>query len=68
MQAILAEVEPYSVHGTRFYRIVFATADHPDRMTEARVAFEGMYPQPQAGDRVEIRMLLGIIDQVKRIG
>lgn len=67
MEAILAEVEPYTVHGTRFYRFVFAMADQPDRMTEARVAFEGMYRNPQAGDRVEIRMLLGIVDQVKRL-
>lgn len=67
MEAILAMVEPYSVHGTRFFRIVYATADQPDRMTEGRVAFEGMYKDPQAGDRVDIRMLLGVIDSVTRL-
>lgn len=67
MEAILAAVEPYTIHGTRFYRIVYATAEQPDRMTEGRVAAEGMYKDPQAGDRVDIRVLLGVIDQVKRI-
>ncbi|MEO8540079.1 MAG: hypothetical protein ABI577_10105 [bacterium] len=66
MDAILAEVEPYTIHGTRFYRIVYATAEQPDRMTEGRVAAEGMYKSPQAGDKVDIRVLLGVIDQVKR--
>ena len=67
MEAILAAVEPYTVHGTRFYRIVYATAEQPDRMTEGRVAAEGMYKNPAAGDRVDIRILLGVIDQVKRL-
>lgn len=66
MDAILAAVEPYNIHGTRFYRIVYATAEQPDRMTEGRVAFEGMYKEPKAGDRIDIRVLLGVIDQVKK--
>lgn len=66
MDAILAAVEPYAIHGTRFFRIAYATAEHPDRITEGRVAAEGMYPDPKAGDRVEIRILLGVIDQVTK--
>lgn len=66
MDAILAAVEPYNIHGTRFFRIVYATAEQPDRMTEGRVAFEGMYKDPRAGDHVDIRVLLGVIDQVKK--
>jgi hypothetical protein len=66
MEAILAAVEPYAIHGTRFFRIVYATAQQPDRMTEGRVAFEGMYKDPQPGDRVDISILLGVIDQVKK--
>lgn len=66
MDAILAAVEPYAIHGTRFFRIAYATAEHPDRITEGRVAAEGMYPDARAGDRVEIRILLGVIDQVTK--
>jgi len=34
-------------------------------MTEGRVATEGIYKGAKAGDRVDIRMLLGVIDDVK---
>jgi hypothetical protein len=66
MEAILAAVQPYEIHGTRYYRIAYTTADDPDRITEGRVAAEGIYTDPQPGDRVDIRLLLGIIDDVKK--
>ena len=67
MEAILAAVQPYDIHGTRYYRIAYALKEQPDRVTEGRVAVEGIYPDPKAGDRIEIRMVLGIIDSVKRL-
>jgi hypothetical protein len=67
MEAILAAVEPYEIHGTRYFRIAYALKDSPDQVTEGRVAAEGIYANPMPGDRVEIRMLLGIIDSVKRL-
>ena len=67
MEAILAAVQPYDIHGTRYYRIAYALKDAPDRVTEGRVTAEGIYANPQPGDRVDIRMLLGIIDSVKRL-
>jgi hypothetical protein len=67
MEAILAAVQPYEIHGTKYYRIVYAAKDTPDRMSEGRVAAESMYRDPQAGDRVEIRMLLGVIDDVRKV-
>jgi len=66
MEAILAAVQPYDIHGTRYYRIAYSLKDQPDRVTEGRVAAEGIYPDPRAGDRVEIRVLLGIIESVTR--
>ena len=66
MDAILAIVEPYNIHGTRFYKIAYATAEEPDRMSQGRVAFEGMYKDPKPGDRVNIQVLLGVIDQVSK--
>jgi hypothetical protein len=67
MEAILAAVEPYEIHGTPYYRIVFARKDAPDVVTEGRVAAEGIYENPKPGDRVEISMLLGIINEVKKL-
>lgn len=67
MEAILAAAQPYEIHGTRYWRIAYARKDDPDRVTEGRVAAEGIYKDPQPGDRVEIRMLLGVIDEVKKL-
>lgn len=67
MEAILAAAQPYEIHGTRYWRIAYARKDDPDRITEGRVAAEGIYKDPQPGDRVEIRLLLGVIDEVKKL-
>ena len=67
MEAILAAVQPYDIHGTRYYRIAYATRADPDRVTEGRVAFESIYRDPRPGDRVDIRMLLGIVEEVTLI-
>ena len=67
MEAILAAVQPYEIHGTRYYRIAYAPQDDPDRIVEGRVASESIYQDPQPGDRVNIRILLGVIDEVKKL-
>ncbi len=67
MEAILAAIQPYDIHGTRYFRIAWATKDAPDVVSEGRVAAEGMYKGAQPGDRVDIRMLLGVIDEVKKL-
>ncbi len=67
MEAILAAVQPYEIHGTRYYRIAYSSREAPDRVTEGRVALEGIYRDPQPGDRVEIRMLLGVIDEITKL-
>lgn len=66
MEAILAAVQPYDIHGTRYFRIAYARRDDPDKVFEGRVAAESIYNDPAPGDRVEIRMLLGVIDEVKK--
>ena len=67
MEAILAAVQPYEIHGTRYYRIAYSRNDTPDVVTEGRVAAESIYRDPQPGDRIDIRLLLGIIDDVKKL-
>lgn len=67
MEAILAAVQPFEIHGTPYFQIAFATKENPDRVTQARVAAESIYRNPQPGDRVEIRLLLGVVDDVKKL-
>ncbi|MFN0094703.1 MAG: hypothetical protein ACKVVT_07985 [Dehalococcoidia bacterium] len=67
MEAILAAIQPYDIHGTRYFRIAYALKDAPDRITEARVAAESIYKGAKPGDRVDIRILLGVVDDVKKL-
>ena len=67
MEAILAAVQPYEIHGTKYFRISYARRDDPDRVAEGRVAAEGIYKDAKAGDRVDIRILLGVIDEVRKM-
>ena len=67
MEAILAVVQPYDIHGTPYFRIAYARKDAPDQITEGRVAAEGIYKGAKPGDRVDIRILLGVIDAVTRM-
>lgn len=67
MEAILAAAQPYDIHGTRYYRLIYATKAQPDTMVEGRVALESIYRDPQAGDRVDIQMLMGVINDVKKL-
>jgi len=67
MEAILAAIEPYTIHGTPYFRIAYATQAEPDRISEGRVAAEGIYQGAKPGDRVDIRVLLGVIDEVRKL-
>jgi len=67
MEAILAAIQPYEIHGTPYFRIAYALKDDPDRVAEGRIAAESIYKGAQPGDRVDIRMLLGVIDDVKKL-
>lgn len=67
MEAILAAIQPYEIHGTRYFRIAYSPKDDPGRVMEGRVAAEGIYKGAAAGDRVDIRLLLGVIDEVRKL-
>ena len=67
MEAILAAIEPYEIHGTKYYRIAYARRDDPDRIHEGRLAAPAIYAGAKPGDRVDIRTLLGVIDEVTRL-
>jgi len=67
MEAILAAIQPYDIHGTRYFRLAYALKDSPDKVSEGRVAAESIYEGAQAGDRVDIRLILGVIDDVRKL-
>ncbi|MGK2965305.1 MAG: hypothetical protein ACSLFM_06835 [Tepidiformaceae bacterium] len=65
--AILAAIQPYEIHGTPYFRIAYAWEDEPGQYREGRVAAESIYRDAQPGDRVDIQLLLGVINDIKKL-
>lgn len=66
MRATVHAVQPYDLHGTRYYRVLFVV-DGEAGAREARLSHDMVYPDPQAGDRVEVNAILGIVDRITRV-
>ena len=66
MQATIHAVQPYELHGTPYYRLIYIP-DGDEQPREARLSHDMAYANPQPGDRVEVHALLGIVDGVRRL-
>lgn len=62
----LLEVEPYLLHGTQYYKLLIEWLDQPGSGREARIAYDVIYENPQAGDEVEVIAILNIVDRIIR--
>lgn len=67
MQATIREVQPYELHGTQYYRLLYLVQGE-ERLREARLSHDMVYPDPQSGDQVEVHSLLGVVDGIRRLG
>jgi len=65
VRATIEAVQPYDLHGVRYYRVIYRV-DGEDGMREARLSHDMVYTDPQAGDAVEVRAILGIVDGITR--
>jgi hypothetical protein len=66
MQATIQAAQPFELHGTRYYAIRYVV-DGEQQLREARLSHDMAYPDPQAGDRIEVHALLGIVDRVTKV-
>ena len=65
MRATLQAVQPYELHGVRYYQLQYLGEDGQPRM--ARLSHDMAYSDHQPGDEVEVHAILGIVDQVTRV-
>ena len=65
MRAVLHAIQPYDLHGVRYYQIQYVGADGQPR--QARLSHDMAYVNPQPGDEVEVHAILGIVDRVTRV-
>lgn len=65
MRATVEAVQPYELHGVRYYRVIYR-AEGEDGLREARLSHDMVYADPQPGDAIEVRAILGIVDRIDR--
>lgn len=63
---VLRGIRPFDLHGERYYHILYALAESPERTTEARVAHDAIYDRPQPGDEVCIHLIMGVVTKVEK--
>jgi hypothetical protein len=66
-EAIIRKVNPYELHGVRYYQILLAFEDTPESLREVRLAHDAVYASPCDGDRVIVETLLSMITGVKKM-
>ena len=66
-EALIRRVNPYDLHGVRYYQLYVSYADTPDMVNELRLAHDVVYAEPEEGDQVAIDALLSVVTGVRKI-
>ncbi len=66
MRATVEAVQPYELHGVRYYRVIYK-GEGEDGLREARLSHDMIYADPQQGDVIDVRAILGIVDRITKV-
>ena len=65
--AIVKKVQPVSIHGQISLDVYFVDPDDPDgQVSLARIGPEAVPRNLEAGDRVELQYMLGVVTQITK--
>ena len=65
---IVKRIQPVSIHGQVSLDVYFTDAEDPDgQVSLARIGPEAVPRNLEAGDRVELHYMLGVVTQITRI-
>ena len=65
-EAIIRRLNPYELHGVRYYQLAVSYVDEPDSMQEVRISHDAIYANPADGDRVLVEMVLNVVTEVRK--
>lgn len=67
--AVLKRIQPISIHGQMSWEILFTFLDDPtEQLNAARVGAEAIVGRSlEAGDRIQVEYLVGVVVKVTRI-
>ena len=63
---ILDSVTPFTIHGQPNYELKYHLPGDPSRASSCRIGAEQIYANPQPGDRVRLKQVLGIVTGVEK--
>jgi hypothetical protein len=66
--AILARLQPISIHGQLSYDVQYTLEDNPDQVHVARVGPEAIARGLQDGDHIRLDFLVGVVTAVNKAG
>ena len=65
---IVKRIQPVSIHGQVSLDVYFADAEDPDgQVSLARIGPESIPRNVEAGDRVELHYLLGVVTHITKL-
>jgi hypothetical protein len=62
----LEGLQPYTIHGTRYYRVFYSHADNPDVILQTQLPFDALDDTLKPGDPITITYLLKTVMRVTR--
>ena len=62
----LEGVQPYAIHGTRYYRVYFSHPDEPDEIRQCQLPFDAFDEGLKPGDPIRITYLLKTVMEIRR--
>ena len=65
--AILARLQPISIHGQLSYDVHYTLEDNPDQVHVARVGPEAIARGLQDGDPIRLDFLVGVVTAVSKV-
>lgn len=67
IEATIREVRLVSIHGQRYYDILYIREGEEQAAHRTRAPYEEVYEQPQPGDRIRIHAILDTVTGVEKI-
>lgn len=58
VEGTLEGLQPYTIHGTCYYRVFYSHADAPDQILQAQLPFDALDATLKPGDPITITYLL----------
>jgi hypothetical protein len=68
IEGTLEGLQPYTIHGTAYYRVFYSHVDMPDQILQCQLPADAIDPTLKPGDAVVVTYLLKTVMRIDRPG